>query len=295
MDFEPVYTGGTGTPMVLLHGFTDTRRVWTRVLPALEARHRIFAPTLPGHAGGEPLDRGSMTVPAVVDMLERQLDAHGIERAHLVGSSLGGWLSLELALRGRALSVVGLCPAGGWEDGAPEVRAMTRYFRRNDLLLRYFRPLLRTVAARPRSRYLALRDLMGDPSGVTAAEALTLFEGAAQCSIVEDALRLTAAGRMFGDLGEIDVPVRVAYGTRDRIVPWPSCYVRLRRLLPKAEFVALPGLGHLPMWEDPDLVLRTILGVSDPAGPPAATSQRTRISVRTSGEDVELAGAAPVA
>ncbi len=264
MTFPPYFAGGSGEPMVLLHGFTDTWRTWTRVLPALQARHSVFAPTLPGHAGGPPLARGSMTIPAMVDIIERQLDERGIERAHLVGSSLGGWLSLELAVRGRALTVVGVCPAGGWEDGARELRSIVRYFRRNDIMLRSARPLLRTVAARPRARRLALRDVIADPSGVTATEALQLFEGAAECAIVEDALRLTATNQLFGVLGAIDVPVRIAYGTRDRIVRWPNCYVRMRRMLPTAEFVALEGLGHLPMWEDPELVTRVILEVSDP-------------------------------
>ena len=264
MTFEPFFAGGTGEPMVLLHGFTDTWRTWARVLPALEAHHAVFAPTLPGHAGGPPLEPGSMTIPAMVDIIERQLDGRGIERAHLVGSSLGGWLSLELAVRGRALSVVGVCPAGGWEDGSRELRSMLRYFRRNDIMLRHARPLLRTVAARPRARRLALRDVIPDPSGVTATEALQLFEGAAECAIVEEALRLTATNQMFGELGQIDVPVRIAYGTRDRIVRWPNCYVRMRRMVPTAEYVALEGLGHLPMWEDPELVTRVILEVSDP-------------------------------
>ena len=273
LSFEPYHSAGSGTPMVLLHGFTDTWRCWTRLLPALEEHHAVFAPTLPGHAGGEPFALGtSMTIAAMVDRIERQLDARGIERAHLVGSSLGGWLSLELATRGRALSVVGLCPAGGREPDAREVRGMLRYFRRNDIMLRHAGPLVRQVAARPRARRLALRDVMAHPSGVTAGEAFTLFEGSAECAIVQDALRLTASGQMFGELGEIDVPVRIAYGTRDRIVRWPSCYVRMRRLLPAAEYVALPGLGHLPMWEDPELVERIILQVSDPdtSAPPSA-------------------------
>lgn len=273
MPFEPFYCGGAGEPMVLLHGFTDTWRTWTRVLPGLEARHAVFAPTLPGHAGGESFALGvSMTLPALVDKLERQLDEHGIERAHLVGSSLGGWVSLELAARGRALSVVGVCPAGGWEDTAPEVRSMSRYFRRNEIMLRRGRPLLRTVAARPRARRMALREVLADPSSVTAAEALQIFEGAAECAVVREGLELTAKGQLFGELGEIDVRVRIAYGTRDRIVRWPNCYVRMRRILPQAEFVALDGLGHLPMWEAPDLLTELILEVSDPAtsAPPAA-------------------------
>ena len=90
--------------MVLLHGFTNDWQAWEAVIPALEERFAVFAPTLPGHFGGEPFDGGRpLSITALTDMLERQLDARGIEKAHLVGNSLGGWLSLELAVRGRAL------------------------------------------------------------------------------------------------------------------------------------------------------------------------------------------------
>ena len=260
VTFHPHHESGSGSPMVLLHGFhrhvalldaraADARRA-PRDLRADAARTRRR----------ESFDLGmSMTIPAMVDKLERQLDERGIERAHMVGSSLGGWLALELATRGRALSVVGLCPAGGWEPDARQLRATVRYFRRNELMLRYARPLLRTVASRPRSRRLALMEVIADPSTVTAAEALMMFEGSAECAIVQDALRLTAAGQMFGDLGHVDAPVRIAYGTRDRIVRWPNAYVRMRKLVPHAEYVALDGLGHLPMWKAPELVTRLIL------------------------------------
>src|SRR3954451_18599286 len=94
-------------PLVLLHGLGGTWRVWLPVLGQLESHHRVFAPTLPGHAGADPLPLGSaVSVAALVDALEAQLDDQGIHRAHIVGNSLGGWLALELARRGRARSVV---------------------------------------------------------------------------------------------------------------------------------------------------------------------------------------------
>ena len=99
---EPAYRAGSGEPLVLLHGFTDTWRTWTRLLPALQSRHEVLAWTLPGHWGGEPWDQ---TMPysarALLAVVEHQFDDLGIERAHLVGSSLGGWLALQLATRGR--------------------------------------------------------------------------------------------------------------------------------------------------------------------------------------------------
>ena len=260
------HLGGSGEPLVLLHGFTDTWRAWTPLLPMLERHHTVFAPTLPGHYGGEPYPKGTrLSIASSLDMIERQLDAHGIERAHFAGSSLGGWLSLELAGRGRALSVVGICPAGCWEHG-PAPRLVLLYFRRNDLLLRTGQALhlLAPVARRPRTRALALRELVSRPHGVSASAAYAMFLGAANCTVALDALRLAASGDMFGDLPSIDCPVRIAYGTRDWLIRWPQHYSMIHRQMPDADYVALEGLGHLAMWDDPEVVARTILEVTAP-------------------------------
>ncbi|MGX6449542.1 alpha/beta fold hydrolase, partial [Patulibacter sp. S7RM1-6] len=101
---------------MLLHGFMETWRTWEPVLPALERRHDVLAPTLVGHAGGPPLPRPP-TATTVVDHVEAAMDAAGFATAHVVGSSLGGFVALQLAARGRARSVVAFAPAGGWDGG----------------------------------------------------------------------------------------------------------------------------------------------------------------------------------
>ena len=89
-SFTPVHRGGSGPPLVCVHGFTDTWRTWDLVLPMLERHHDVLAPTLPGHAGGPPLaeDAG---IGAVTDAVERAMDEAGFETAHVVGNSLGGY------------------------------------------------------------------------------------------------------------------------------------------------------------------------------------------------------------
>jgi pimeloyl-ACP methyl ester carboxylesterase len=198
----------------------------------------------------------------MVDLIETQMDGLGWERAHLVGSSLGGWLCLELAVRGRALSVVGVCPAGGWDPGSRQERAVLRYFRRSAVLLRAGRRWLESVARRPRLRALVLRELVANPSRVGATDAFAMMDGAAECLIVDDALTAARNQSLFGELGQIDCLVRIMYGTRDSLLRWPSHFMKMRRVLPQADYVALDGLGHLPMWDDPDAVARMILEVT---------------------------------
>src|SRR4051812_50112642 len=98
----------------------DTWRTWELVLPQLEARHDVLAPTLPGHAGGPPAAR-PFTWAGAAGALERAMDDAGGERAHVVGNSLGGFLALQMGARGRAGSGVALPPpGGGGEGGAPQ-------------------------------------------------------------------------------------------------------------------------------------------------------------------------------
>src|SRR5215208_3114682 len=116
--FTPAHRGGSGEPLVLLHGFLDTWRVWELVLPALERRHDVLALTLAGHAGGPPID-GEIRADVLAAAVETAMDDAGWDTAHIAGNSLGGFVALQLAARGRARSVVALAPAGGWAPGDP--------------------------------------------------------------------------------------------------------------------------------------------------------------------------------
>jgi len=80
-------------------------------------------------------------------LLEAQLDALHLERAHLVGNSLGGWLALELARRNRASSVVALAPGGGWELGGRAHRRLVRKFKLTHQLLQVAGPMASTLGS----------------------------------------------------------------------------------------------------------------------------------------------------
>jgi len=196
------------------------------------------------------------------DALERQLDEIGFDRAHLVGSSLGGWLALVLAARGRALSVSAICPAGGWYPNSREDLTIALYFVRNAIAMRAGNWWISPMAARPRLRRFALRDLVAPGTRLTADQARLMFEGAAGCQALHETLALGRRTTMFGDLGPIECPVRIMYGTRDRLIRWPRHYVRMRRLLPDAEYVPLEGMGHLAVWDDPERVADLVLEVT---------------------------------
>src|SRR5215212_6690097 len=117
------------SPIVLLHGATSSARVWDPLLPTLSRKYRVFAPTLAGHHGGPALPADpAAVVDKIVDVMCRQLDEAAIDTAHIVGNSLGGWVALELARRGRAQSVLALSPAGAWRSRR-DLRRLLLLFR----------------------------------------------------------------------------------------------------------------------------------------------------------------------
>jgi len=264
MALTAEHRGGSGTPLLLLHGFTDTWRAWTPVLDALEAEHDVLAPTLPGHYGAEGLPPDQdLTVAAATDILEARMDAAGWETAHIGGNSFGGWLALELAMRGRARSVIALCPAGGWAPNSPEAEHVYRYFVRTHRSLRLLTPgLMRAFAGRPRLRAFGLHELVAHPDRVPPRAALDMYRGARGCAVVVEGIELARREGAFGELAAVDCPVRIAYGERDWLIRWPRWYDRLLRMLPDADFVELPDCGHLAMWDDPVAVADVILEVT---------------------------------
>ena len=230
--------------------------MWEPVLPALEARHDVLALSLPGYGRSEPLE-GEPTVPALADAAERAMDAAGLETAHVVGNSMGGWIASDLARRGRARSVVAISPAGLWT---------AREWRWTYWLLR----LTRSVAAR---NLRLVQTLVGNPAGRTALlphaasrpwrmdpeNARHQVEVLAKSPSYPRTLEWWNDGPRRPDfLGEISCPYLVAWGTRDLLLP-PRQAPRWQRLGPGAALTWLPKLGHLAAPDDPELVARTIL------------------------------------
>jgi pimeloyl-ACP methyl ester carboxylesterase len=268
------YRGGSGEPLVLIHGAGASWRVWKPLLGALTAEREVLAPRLPGHYQAEPLASGvAATISAWADALERELEAAGLGAPDLVGNSLGGWIALELARRGRARSVVAIGPGGGWSEA--EGVKLRRYFLRSHAALRrLYRPAL--FLARFRSgRCALLRDFNARPGRLEPKEARYALTAFARCPVFVDIFEAngTPEGGLINAEGleEIRCPVLIVFGGKDRIVPPRQARYFLDRIA-DARLVELPGLGHVPMSDDPDLVARTILDFSRHAPERPATA-----------------------
>jgi pimeloyl-ACP methyl ester carboxylesterase len=257
--FTPAHRGGAGPPLVLLHGITDTWRTWELVLPALERRHDVLAPTLPGHAGGPPLgeDAGPEALAAAI---ERAMDAAGLATAHLAGNSLGGYLALVLAARGRAESVTAIAPAGGWARGDRSWAATLDRIERINEGARALAPHADAIAASPEGRRRATMMVAAHGERLPPALVAHMIRGAAAC---EGLAALDAAARRGGwplDVAAIACPLRIVWGTEDRLLPWPSAAARWRAELPHAEWVEVPGAGHAVQLDAPLEAAELVLG-----------------------------------
>jgi pimeloyl-ACP methyl ester carboxylesterase len=259
--FTPLHRGGEGAPLVLLHGFTDTWRTWELVLPALERRHDVLAPTLPGHAGGPPvtdLDAGT-----IADGVARAMDEAGFDTAHIAGNSLGAHVALQLAARGRARSVVALAPAGGWAEGDDSFRETLQYFRDMRELVLQAAPhadaIMADEAGRRRSSSYITENWEHLPAELLAHQ----LRGAAGCDAAPAMIDLAEREGWPLDADRIACPVRVVWGTADRILEWPSAAARYRREL-HADWVEIEGAGHCPQLDVPLETAQLILGWTAP-------------------------------
>jgi pimeloyl-ACP methyl ester carboxylesterase len=248
--FSASHRGGSGPPLVCVHGFTDTWRTWELVLPALERHHEVFAPTLPGHTGGPPLRQ--LDHNALTDAVEAAMDEAGFETADLVGNSLGGYVVLQLAARGRARSVVALAPAGGWAPGDREQRRTLSYFASMHETVKAAAPhaeaILSSSDGRRRATQYITTNFEHIPVGLLAHQMV----GVARCEAVLPLIEHARQNGYHVEAEQIACPVRIVWGIEDRVLPWPRAALRYRtEWLPHADWVELEGVGHCPQLDVP--------------------------------------------
>jgi len=257
-SFTPSHRGGSGPPLVCLHGIVDTWRTWELVLPALERSHDVLAPTLPGHAGGPALGAGGIE-DALVDPVESALDDAGFTTAHLVGNSLGGYIALRLAARGRAESVVAFAPAGGRAEGDPSERELVERFLTMHEQAKEAVPHVDDIVSTAEGRRGVTQFTTVRFEHIPAELLAHQVVGFARCDLAGTLQTLRAGWNVHAN--EIECPVRVVWGTDDRILPWPSAAARYRaEWLPHADWVELDGVGHCPQLDVPVEAAELIVG-----------------------------------
>ena len=253
---------GAGPALVLLHGLGHRRQGWDAVRGRLTPHRDVISVDLPGHGESPPLRAGGQqAVEVIAAQIAALLSELGLSRPHLAGNSLGGTVALALAAQGRAASVTALSPAGfpGHDYEFYYDRVLFTLVR---LTARGIGPLVPALSASVAGRALLYGAMVTRPGRITPEQARGDVAGFAAAG---EAMRAVFAGSMrFTAPVPDDVPVTIAWGTSDRVLPASNVRVA-RRQLPRARFVPLPGCGHVPMTDDPDLVARIVLAGSGTA------------------------------
>jgi len=252
---------GAGEPMVLIHGLGSRWQVWLPVLDAVAAHHEVIALDLPGF-GASPPGGTPPTLDGLATAVEKFLARNGIQRAHLAGNSLGGGIALELGRRGAARSVTAFSPIGFWAvAGRHWSRAALTASR--GLARRIPPRAAARLAASPAGRAAALSLFYGRTSGLDPQSVLADVAALAGAAYF-DPVRRSLRDHLFTTNSELDaIPVTIAWGTRDVLLTYRTQSRRARALLPAARHVTLPGCGHLPFSDNPQLCAKLIIRTTE--------------------------------
>jgi pimeloyl-ACP methyl ester carboxylesterase len=232
---------GRGPALVMLHPLGADRHVWAPIVARLEHERELVTVDLPGFGESAPLEGELPTPQALAGAVARLLDSLELERPHVVGNSLGGWVALELGLRGATRSTSAIAPAGLWPEPLVPKPSLAHG------LARALRPLVGPAAASRLGRRLLLSSAVAHPERVPAAASARLaraYAGATGFVAVNRAMR---AGR-FEALDRIPGPLTLIWPEHDRLVNRP------RRLPGNVRNVVLQDAGHIPLWDVPDAV-----------------------------------------
>ncbi|MEU7580608.1 acetoin dehydrogenase dihydrolipoyllysine-residue acetyltransferase subunit [Streptomyces sp. NPDC041068] len=242
-------TSGAGeAEVVLVHGFGGDKNSWLFVQEALAARHTVYALDLPGH-GESAKDVGDGGLDTLARVVTGFLATLGIERAHLVGHSLGGAVAVAAAARApdRVASLTLLAPAGlGPDVDASYLRGFAAARTRRELrphLLKLFADEAR-VTRQLVDDLLKYKRLDGVDEALRTLLTTLLTESDAQALDVRDLLTGPASA----------IPTVALWGYEDRVVPASNA----ASLKGRAETRLVRGAGHMPHMETPGEVVSAV-------------------------------------
>lgn len=256
---------GSGDPMVLLHPFMMSQNVWKQVAPLIAetGRYEVFAPTMPGHNGGVK-GRFFLDTAEMADDVERRMDALGWETAHIVGNSLGGWVAFELERRGRARTLTGIAPAGGWSHFTPAKFEIVGKFLAGLPVWLTAKLLGQRALRLPFARQLASVPVSAKADGLSDADLIDIIDDVSHCPAYYHLLVKALLLPGLRELANGSAPTHLVICEKDRVLPHPRFTRHFTTQLPKdTQITHLDGVGHIPMFEAPRRVADLIVGFAD--------------------------------
>lgn len=252
---------GRGEPLILLQGAGGGAANWYRVMGPLARRFRVLALDLPGFGLSAPIPVRAPLGVAGADIVASWLQALGIDRCDVVGTSFGGLLALRLAQRARLVRRLGLLDSAGLGQAVPLSVRMTAI------------PGVAELAMRPSrwgTKWLFRRLLTTERRGLPAEQQEALIDYITSSAAAGEAHAMAGSLRLFTglvgqrevlsdeELNRITQPTLIVWGALDPFLP-AEHGARAAELIPGASLRVIPGTGHSPNWEMPEVLLELLL------------------------------------
>ncbi|MGH8442334.1 MAG: alpha/beta fold hydrolase [Nevskiaceae bacterium] len=237
----PYLDGGTGEPLLLVHGFGAEKNNFTRVARHLTPHYRLIAPDLPGFGLASKPESAGYSVAEQVERLRLFAAALGLKRVHLGGSSMGGFIATAWAAKypDEIASLWLLAPAGTRASLDSELRR--HYQETGEILLVAKTPqdhskIMDFVMSRPPLLTYSVKRVLGERAAANFSLHARIFEQLGKETPIEETTR------------RIDTPALIVWGAQDRVLN-PLGADALKAIMPNAQVMLMPGIGHLPMIE----------------------------------------------
>ncbi|MCB0864527.1 MAG: alpha/beta fold hydrolase [Solirubrobacterales bacterium] len=250
--FERTGGPGAGPPLLLVHGLGASLRIWDPQVARLARERDVIAVDMPGFGDSPLLTGGESPTPwALAAALARLCDELGIERPHVAGNSLGGWVAIEMAKRDEVSTLCLISPAGLWRRPlGPRARDTRGVAKR-------LKPLVGPLVRSRRGREALLRTTAARPALIPPGEARELITTWIDAPGY-DAANAEMRAHICTDLDRVAVPTTIAWGEHDRLLS-PA---RPERRPPGSRFLILDECGHTPNWDEPELIAELLLEAS---------------------------------
>ena len=263
---------GQGPPVVLVHGLGSSAATWQRTIEPLAERHTVYALDMPGHGDSEKPEV-QYSLEAGIAYLADFLDALDVPRAALVGNSMGGLLSLGMALeRPERVTRLALVDAAGLgRELAIALRLaslpVVGELMRRGSVFGYARALMREASSEGRITWSVMVDAFRGARiapEASRAELNALRNGVNFRGVRPDYILLDR-------LPELQAPLLIIWGAQDKVFPVAHAYTAAEKH-PSAQVEVLDRCGHWPQLEQAEefnRILEAYLAEDEPKGPPA--------------------------